>query len=45
MKYGLLFRSGSMWIGVHWSKQNRRFCINLIPFVTLWITLKGGNVP
>lgn len=45
MKAGVLLRLGSAWIGVHWSPYNRRFCINLVPFVTIWITLKGGNVP
>jgi hypothetical protein len=44
-KCGLLFRIGSMWIGYHWSRKNRRICINLIPIVTFWITLPGGNVP
>lgn len=45
MKYGILFRLSSLWIGVHYSPKNRRFCINLIPMVTLWITLKGGIEP
>jgi len=45
MKYGLIFRPGSLWFGVHWSSYNKRFCINLIPCVTLWITLPGGNTP
>ncbi len=45
MKAGILVRGGSAWVGVHWSSYNRRFCINLVPFVTIWITLKGGNVP
>lgn len=45
MKAGVLFRLGSAWVGVHWSPYNRRFCINLVPFVTVWITLEGGNVP
>lgn len=45
MKAGILVRGGSAWVGVHWSSFNRRFCINLVPFVTIWITLKGGNVP
>ncbi|QIG70774.1 hypothetical protein EVB91_223 [Rhizobium phage RHph_I1_18] len=42
---GLLFRKGSAWIGVHYSGNNKRFCINLIPFVTFWIVLKGGFTP
>lgn len=42
---GLLSRLGSAWIGVHWSTYNRRFCINLIPCVTLWVVLPGGRIP
>lgn len=45
MKAGLLFRWGSLWIGAHWSPAHRRWCINLVPCVTLWITLAGGHVP
>lgn len=44
-KAGILFRWGSFWIGAHWSPYNQRLCINLIPCVTLWIALPGGNVP
>jgi len=42
---GLLFNSGSAWIGCHYSEYNRRYCINIVPFITLWITKRGGNVP
>lgn len=42
---GLLFRLASFWIGVHYSSFDRRFCINLLPFVTFWIALPGGHVP
>lgn len=45
MKAGILVRSGSFWVGVHWSGYNKRVCINLIPCVTIWITLEGGNTP
>lgn len=45
MKVGVLFGPGSWWIGVHWSKYNRRFCINLLPCLTVWVVLKGGNTP
>lgn len=45
MKYGILFRWRSFWVGVHYSQRNRRFCINPIPFVTIWITLLGGVTP
>jgi hypothetical protein len=42
---GVLFRLTSAWIGVHYSKTNRRACINLVPFVTIWIARKGGRRP
>lgn len=36
----LIFRSGSLWVGAHWSPWNRRWCINLIPMITLKIELE-----
>lgn len=45
MKAGILFRWGSAWVGVHWSPYNKRACINLVPFVTIWITAPGGIAP
>ena len=45
MKWGVLFRWQSFWIGAHWSPYNKRLCINLVPFVTIWIVLNDGQVP
>lgn len=45
MKAGVLFRWGSVWVGAHYSAANRRWCINLLPFVTIWVTLPNGTVP
>lgn len=45
MKAGILFRWGSCWIGFHWSPGNRRLCINLVPFVTIWVVGRGGIAP
>jgi hypothetical protein len=45
MRCGLKFQLGGVWIGAHYSPYNRRWCINLIPCVTVWVTLKGGKVP
>ena len=45
MKCGVLLRWESLWVGVHYSPYNRRFCVNLIPFVTVWITKAGGKAP
>ena len=45
MKFGVLARWGSFWLGAHWSPYNRRLCINLLPCVTFWIALPGGFTP
>lgn len=45
MKYGILFRTVSWWVGAHWSPVNKRLCVNIVPMVTIWFTLKGGQVP
>jgi hypothetical protein len=42
---GWLVRFASFWVGVHYSSFDRRFCINLLPCVTFWITLPGGHLP
>jgi hypothetical protein len=38
---GIIFRIGSLWVGAHWSGENRRLCVNLVPCVTIWF----GNPP
>jgi len=45
MKVGLIFRPFSFWIGIHYSKYNKRFCINIIPFITIRIVKNGGKAP
>ena len=45
MKWGILFRWRSLWIGAHWSPYDRRLCINLLPMITLWIVWPGGITP
>jgi hypothetical protein len=45
MKYGIVFRPHSFWVGIHYSKHNKRFCINIIPFITIWIVKPGGLTP
>lgn len=42
---GVLFRWGSLWIGAHWAGNHKRLCVNLIPCVTLWLVLPGGDAP
>lgn len=45
MKWGFLPRWGSAWVGVHYSKACKRYCINIIPCLTIWIAKEGGEVP
>ncbi|MDR6455474.1 hypothetical protein [Variovorax paradoxus] len=44
-RIGLLFQQGGLWIGAHWSSYERRWCVNLLPCVTIWIMLPGGRPP
>lgn len=43
--WGILFRPGSLWIGAHWGGHHKRLCVNLLPCVTIWFTLAGGDTP
>lgn len=42
---GLLINKRALWVGVHFSAWNSRVCINLLPCVTLWVTMPGGIEP
>lgn len=42
---GLRISLSAWWIGMHWSSYNRRLCVNLLPCVTVWITMPGGKQP
>lgn len=44
-RVGVLFRWKALWTGAHWSSKHRRLCVNLIPFVTVWFTIRGGDAP
>jgi hypothetical protein len=45
LQCGILFNTGAWWIGVHYSPYNKRYCINVLPCITIWISLPDGNVP
>ena len=45
MKYGLIFQKGAWWLGAHYSEDNKRLCINIVPCFTIWIAAKDGAVP
>lgn len=42
---GLIVSPRALWIGAHYSPYNKRLCVNLLPCVTFWITVPGGNEP
>lgn len=46
MKFQTTHRFSSFWIGIHYSKYNKRWCINLVPTFTIALTnvKKGGNI-
>lgn len=44
-RYGFLFNRSALWVGVHYSPFNKRYCVNLLPCVTIWFCCKGGKVP
>lgn len=44
-KVQVLFNRHALWVGAHYSKYNRRLCINLLPGVTICITQAGGIAP
>lgn len=44
-RWGILFNPCAFWVGAHYSPHNKRWCINLLPCVTLWIVKPFGNVP
>lgn len=40
---GLLYNEHALWVGVHYSAPNKRYCINLLPFLTFWYCAEGGR--
>lgn len=42
---GVLLNPHALWIGAHYSPANRRWCINILPGATVWLTLPGGKAP
>lgn len=45
LQTGMIVRLGSFWVGAHYSEYNRRWCINYLPCVTVWVVLPGGTCP
>lgn len=44
-RWGILAKWQSLWVGVYYSDKNQRWCINLVPCVTFWVTRPGGRTP
>ena len=44
-KYGLLINKNSLWVGIHYSNFNKRWCINIFPMITIWFIKKSGKKP
>lgn len=42
---GLLVNWRAFWVGAHYSKTDKRLCLNLLPCVTLWWTKPDGRLP
>lgn len=42
---GVLFNPKALWIGGHYSKHHKRWCINILPCLTVWWTKPGGYLP
>lgn len=45
MKAGIIFQKGALWIGMHYSPAEKRYCINIIPCLTIWIATSEGRGP
>lgn len=45
LKWGVLLRKESAWIGCHYSEYNKRYCLNIVPCVTIWWIKQGGKTP
>lgn len=41
----VLIQPGALWIGAHYSSDSRRWCIQIVPMLTLCLVLKGGILP
>ena len=45
MKAGIIYQRGALWLGVHYSPNEKRYCINIIPCLTIWIATAEGRGP
>lgn len=45
IKWGVIIRWKSFWIGCHYSDYNKRYCLNILPCITVWWIKNEGNQP
>lgn len=45
LRSGWVFNPNGWWLGVHYSSYNKRYCINVIPCITIWVVKPGGKIP
>ena len=43
--FGVLFNPKALWIGAHYGEHHKRWCINILPCLTVWWTKPGGYLP
>ncbi len=44
-KWGVIWQPGAWWIGVHYSPFCKRYCVNIVPWLTLWVAEPDGKIP
>ena len=44
-RFGFKFNKSAWWVGVHHSPYNARWCINLLPCLTVWVCKPHGFEP
>lgn len=42
---GVLFNPKALWVGAHYGEHHKRWCINILPCLTVWWTKPGGYLP
>lgn len=43
--FGVLVNPKALWIGGHYSEHHKRWCINILPCLTVWWAKPGGYLP
>jgi len=43
--FGVLVNTNALWVGAHYSAATKRWCINVLPCLTVWFTKRGGDAP